>query len=102
MIWLLLFLLMRFVCKPLPLHLGGGATELIFFSSFWFPHLILWWQALSGGVARVNSPEVSAPMVRIAAILWLALLFVCQVLALLIGFVGTVLALSCMQGNCID
>jgi hypothetical protein len=100
LIWLLLFLLVRFLCNPL--HLDGEATKLIFFSSFWLPHLIIWWQALSGGIARVNSSEVSAPMVRIAAISWLVLLFVRQMLALLIGFVGTILSLSCVQGSCID
>jgi hypothetical protein len=69
------------------------AINMLGVSTFWLAHGLIWWRALAGGKAFLCSPAIEVSGLELAGRTWRVVLYVFQVVALLLGAIGTHLTL---------
>ena len=82
------------------LHSTAADTALV--STFWLAHILIWRRALAGGDAFLRAPETQGWGLGTMGSIWVALLFVFQIITLFAGLAGTFLILLFSCPTCID
>lgn len=76
-----------------PKQVGTQLADGVGMAAFWLAHLLVWRYAVNGGEEFTRSPIAQTTALEAVASLWLALLWLFQVVTLLLGILATLFVL---------